>query len=262
MISDADYFRVSGQVRTRVMQFARDYFTSLGRWRQEDMDAFVARIVPVVAAGQRQMATLTDLYLAGQLAAMHGSAPEPGRIDLDEVTGAATRNGADPSDVYRRPFVELYTALAAGVQLSDAVERAANRLDSLTGTDMQLAKTHAARAAMERSDAQFYRRVLVGAKNCALCVVASTQRYRRSMLMPIHPGCNCAIAPVQGNARHVLNKAQLEEIHGAVEAFAGREARDAREVDYSEIIVIQDHGEYGPTLAYRGQEFTGPQDLN
>lgn len=234
---------------------------SLGSWRTEDMHRFVERIVPVVLAGERQIATLTDLYLTSQLVEMHGIAPPAGGIDLDEVTGAALRNGADPNEVYARPFITLYAALKEGLPLAQAVIQGATRLDSLTATDMQLAKTHTANASLDRSETQFYRRVLVGAKNCALCIVASTQRYRVGKLMPIHPGCNCGIAPAEPNSRHVLNKALLEQVHADVEHFVGESARDGREIDYRELLVDYNHGEYGPTLAWRDHSHTGPDDI-
>lgn len=260
-MNQADYQRLSGQVRLRVLRFAKDSFLALGRWRTEDMHAFVERIVPVVAAGQRQIATLTDAYLMAQLAQMRAETDgEP--LDLDDLQGAPLRNGAEPEEVYERPFTTLYTALAHGVPLAQAVEQGASRLESLVGTDMQLAKTHSANARLERSNVQFYRRVLVGARNCALCVVASTQRYRRGDLMPIHPGCNCSVAPASPGSQHVLNRQQLAEVHAAVESHIGVSARDAREIDYRELLVIREHGEYGPTLTYRDQHFTGPDDVS
>ena len=259
MPGDAEYQRVSGAVRLRVLQFAQTAFESLGRWRTADIDRFVAQLVPVVVAGQRQVATLTDLYLSQQLTAMYGAgAAVGGALDLDALSGAALRGGTDPEEVYRRPAVALYTALSRGAALPQAVREGTARLTGLISTDMQLARTHTTRARLSQSPAQYYQRTLSGTENCALCVVASTQRYRTDELMPIHPGCDCGVAPARSGSPHVLDRARLEQIHGAVEAYAGRIARDAREVDYREILVTHTHGEYGPTLAYRGQHFDGP----
>src|SRR3546814_20241866 len=84
----------------------------------------------------------------------------------------------------------LNYTLSAGGSLAEAVRAGGNRLRSIAATNLQLAKTHTA-ARMGR--APFYRRVLTGAENCALCVLASTQRDRLWDLLPLHPGVACNV---------------------------------------------------------------------
>jgi hypothetical protein len=239
-------------------------FRGLGSYRDEVVQAFIDRVVPVIAAGQLQTAMVTNAFLSSQMTEMFGAGAVAGTITPETVTGAATRNGTDPAAVYRRPAVEVYTALKQGFPLDAAVERGVTRINSLVATDMQLARTHATVATFNGSGVQYYRRRLNGSKNCALCIVASTQRYRTDKLMPCHPGCQCRPEPIQGNnVPHVLDKARLDELHTAVERLTGEKAdRTGRDIaDYRKIMVTHEHGEYGPTLAYRGQHFDGPKDV-
>lgn len=255
------YRNLSGRVRLRVLQFARDHFRALGRWRAEDITTFVEAVTPVVAAGQRTIGALTDAFLSAQLAATFGGSATPIGIDPEAISGAETRNGTPPAVVYARPFDDVYGALHRGASLQQAVNQGVSRLDSLVNTDMQLARTHAARARFANSRARAFRRQLGGGDNCALCIVASTQSYRVENLMPIHPGCQCTPVPVRGPMNRELDRRQLEEIHNQVAAFAGESDRGGRAPDYRQILVTREHGEYGPTLSYRNQKFTGPNDL-
>jgi hypothetical protein len=60
----------------------------------------------------------------------------------------------------------------------------------------------------------------------------------------------------------VIDEEKLERIHDLVEEALGKSDRGGRAVDYRKIIVANDHGEIGPVLGYRGQRFTGPDDIN
>ncbi|MFJ4529046.1 hypothetical protein [Streptomyces nigrescens] len=263
-IGPATYKIITDQVRLRVLQFAQNAWTGLGSWRDSDIQAFIDAVVPMVAGGQQQIASLTNAFLAEQVAGLFGGSAAPAGLSPEETSGSALRNGADPREVYRRPAVQMYRALKQGAALDAAVDLGANRIAQLVSTDMQLAKTHAAQQTLRDSKAQYYRRKLHGSKNCALCIVASTQRYRVKDLMPCHPGCQCTPEPIEGSAPHVLDKARLEELHSAVERVTGQKSdRGARgELDYRKILVVRNHGEYGPTLTYKGQAFTGPGDIN
>ncbi|MFD8595364.1 hypothetical protein ACFV1L_10220 [Kitasatospora sp. NPDC059646] len=238
-------------------------WSSLGSWRGDDVKGFQRRVLPALLAGERRVAALTTTYLEAEYRRLFD---EPSRVafDLAEVTGSAVRNGVDPVDVYERPFKEVWTALSNGEPLDVATERGANRLETLAKTDLQRARTLTAQAVMEQQPrVTYYVRELQGEYDCALCLVASTQRYRKADLLPIHPGCDCRPTPVRADfdPGQVIDEARLEAIHKAVEEALGTSARDARSVDYSKIIVQHTHGEIGPVLGYKGQRFTGPEDL-
>jgi hypothetical protein len=266
---DARYASVSTALRGRLVQFVGDAFRGLGDYRDADADAFTERILPTVLGAQEQMGALTDSYLSQIVADMFGGAAAPVGVELDQAL-----RGVPPDEVYRRPFVAVWTALAEGVSLAEAVTRGAARLTSITSTDMQLARTNAARQVGADDDRfHFFRRVLRGSFNCALCVLASTQRYNKSSLMPIHPGCDCGIRPIPGtqDPGQIINPHLLEAAHDAVAAgghevdragnITGRTGKGKLVRGYADVIITHEHGEIGPLLAVRRQNFTGPSDI-
>lgn len=256
-----NYQTASAAIRDRLERFARRAWASLGEYRDADIDRLVELIAPQVLAGQRTMAQLTDAYLS----ALSGHAAVG--IDLAAVTGS---RGVPIDEVYRRPGVTVWTALAAEKTPTVAIAEGLRRLLSLVATDVELAQRVQEQATLGASGQQFYRRVLTGSEHCAKCVIASTQRYRVGTLKPIHPGCDCDVATIAGDSDpgHVLNEELLEKMHELVDLQFGNNDRGARiftdaqgrELDYRDLMV-REHGEYGPTLTWRKDQFTGPDDL-
>jgi hypothetical protein len=248
-------------VRSRVETYARTLWGSLGSWRDADITRMVGQIVPVVGGAQMQMVALTDAYL-NAIAVAAGLPMPTGATPARAVTGTATR-GVDPREVYRRAGVTVWTALSEGKPLSAAVDEGLHRLLNIAGTDLQLAKT---RTSLHRlrgdQTAAGYRRVLTGSEDCAMCVLASTQRYHREDLLPIHPGCDCDVAPIRGGVDpgQVIDPGRLDAIHASVKEQFGKSDLGGREVDYR-LIEVRDHGEIGPTLTWRGQHFDGPSNV-
>lgn len=248
-------------IRDRLLRFAEQYWVGMGSWRDADVTRFANALVPRLQAAQIQTANLTASYLAQLLE------DDPAGL----ILLANLRGGVPAEDVYRRPAVTMRSRLAEGGSFPEALAASSARLRSLVSTDLQLANTHQARAAMSRSGIRFYRRVLTGAEDCALCVIASTQRYFKGDLLPIHPGCDCEVAPLASGAatQQVIDEGLLERTHAEIAAHTGRDSdRGARDLglgddfsDYTELIVTRDHGEYGPTLAWRSDHFTSAADL-
>jgi hypothetical protein len=183
------------------------------------------------------------------------------------VTGL---RGVPYEEVYRRPFATVYTHLSRGAPLEEAVERGATRLAGIAEADLQQTYAHAAQAAMEALDVpeadrpRFWRRVLIGTGNCALCVIASTQRYRVEELNPIHPGCDCEVAPLFGSdPGQVIEPDLLDQVHTAVEELTGDHDRGGRATDYRRLMVqmTREHGELGPMLVRPRDAFTSADDL-
>lgn len=255
----AGYQSATAAIRGRVVEYARRLWTSSPGLRDADVDRIVAGLVPVVQAGQRQVAQLTDAYIAR--VAVSAGVDWTAGLDLDAIVNY---RGVPAVEVYRRPAVTAYVALNRSVPYPEAVQIGLSRLMSITATDMQQAKNRAAASAMERSGFQFFRRVLSGSENCALCAIASTQRYRRGDLLPIHPGCDCGVAALlsETDPGQVIDSTTLELIHDEVERVTGSVDRGGRAPDYRDLVVTNMHGELGPTLGWRGENFTGPADLN
>jgi hypothetical protein len=254
--------QTEGRIRAQLLAFVLGMYDGLGAWRDSDVARFVRIVVPVVVGAQRQVGSLVDAYVAAMLADMLGVSPRPSGSAARAV--AAVRGGVDPAEVYARPFRTLWQALKDGKDFPAALAQGRLRAWQLAATDLQLAKTHAMRAAFSADDRVVgYRRVLKG-KSCGLCVVASTQRYHRSQLMPIHPGCDCGTAPIVAghDPGQVINRPLLENVHAAVaDRFGAFDATGRKAIDYRDLLVTHEHGEIGPVLARKGQQFTGPGDL-
>lgn len=237
-------------IRQQITAFGQAYWDSLPHYRASAVEDMIQAITPRVTAGQLRIADLTRAYLA-QCARELGWKVILPPIDQDEIRGA---RGVDPRIVYRRPAVDVYTALAAGKPLPQAAAEGRLRLTQLIGGDMQLAKVHASRQSMRGypEEGQFYRRVLTGRENCALCVVASTQRYYRGDLLPIHPGCDCDVQPLPPGlaVNQVIDEGLLEQVHQITADRLGVSDRGGRTPDYRKLLTVSEHGEYGPTLSW------------
>lgn len=247
-------------VRQRLLLYAQKAWGGLGVYRDVDIDRFVAMIVPVVETGQKQIWQLTNAYLDATTRAA-GLAPL-GRTPV--MTGAEMR-GISLEEVYRRPANSVYTALSEGIGIEQAVELGRQRLVDLVTTDMQLASTRAYHGRLSNDKrVAGYQRVIRGTFTCPLCQLASTQRYHRKDLMPIHPGCDCGVAPIFGthDPGQVINQERLDAINQAAEesGLTDTHAGKGKERMWADL-KIQEHGEYGPTLTWKNQNFTGPADI-
>lgn len=268
------------QVRARLQQYAAQVWGALSSYHRPDIDRMVATLVPVVEAGQAQVSQLTDAYLRTVYAQATGTTiatPAAAVPAYDTM-----RRGVTADVVYRRPAVTVYTGLTRGVGLRRAVTDGGNRLANIVGTDLQLAATHTAQQTLSgQSRVVGYRRVLTGVRSCGLCIVASTQRYHKARLMPIHPACDCITAPLIGNhdPGQTINSALvstpdsggaydgqtlylgnlLEPAHAAIADRFGKSYRNASTIDYSKVLITHEHGELGPVLAVQGDKFTKRQ---
>lgn len=238
-------------VRARVEQFVRGTWGGIEQMRDADVDRFVKRVIPVVTGGQRNIASLTDAYLAAVERSTFGSPTRPLGVPANLVTTDAMR-GVPAVQVYRRPAVTVYTALSKGVPFDTAMQSGLARALEISSTDLQLARTHTMQYIGSKNDRIVgYRRVPGGGNVCELCDEASTQRYHVEDLMPIHPGCSCGVEPIFGtdDPGQVIDQDKLDDI------------KSARE-DAGANVAVQDHGEIGPMLTVSGQTFTGPDDLD
>lgn len=255
-------------IRQQVLGFIQRAWGSLDAWRDADIERFVSAVAPVVTGGQFQIAALTDGYLAAVEAAMTGLPVRPVGVASSLVTDEAVR-GVAAADVYRRTGPTVWTALSNGDPLPVAAGKGLRRALSMGSTDLQLAKTHTSRHVFSGKDrVRGYRRTLNGSHSCGLCIVASTQRYRKESLMPIHGNCSCGVIPIIGTTDpgQVIDPGRLADVHQVINERFGAFDEGARGgkdgiPDYRKVLISHDHGEIGPVLSVRGQKFTGPDDL-
>lgn len=246
-------------LRTQLRTYVEGMWLSAGSWRDSDVNRIMNRVIPQVQGSQLRMAALTSAYVQAQ-AALEGRTIRAVPVARVEVL---TARGVDPDIVYHRPAVTMYTALSKGTSVSDAIKQGATRLTSLALTDITLAKTHQERASYSESGYEYTVRTLTGRENCAMCLIASTQRYHAKDLRPIHPGCDCGSKQVSAghDPGQVLDPNFLEQVHAAVDAEFGSSDRGGRNPDYRKMIAVREHGELGPVLTWKSQHFTGPADL-
>lgn len=246
------YEATVADVRARIVAYAALVWASV-RLSDADMANLVELIVPKSLSGQLMVANLTSAYLAQAT----GTSP---LAVVNEVTAG---RGIAPALEYQRPVITARTALSQGKSIPEAVKAGARRLESLVTTDLQMAKVRQADRSLAHGGRTHYRRVPKGAHTCALCLIASTKRYNVGTLSPIHPGCDCGVdvIPPGMDLEDVINPDLLEATHQKVQELTGLADRGGTAVDYRHLIIEHRHGELGNVLGWRGQKFTGPNDL-
>lgn len=285
------YAQATQAVRARVLGYLGTLFDALGNYHSPD--TFVPAAVAAVDGGQRTVAALTTAHLSQLYGTLAGSSPAPATVPIGHLTDQVVR-GVPAAEVYRRPFVTLWTDLAGGKPFDAAWAAAGRRLDTLVATDLQLATTHTARTVLEQQQQVVgYRRVLTGDHHCGLCILASTQRYHVADLMPIHPNCQCVVAPILGDrdpGRYVNTAVLtggnpliqtphgvdiyhgddtidvgdlLPSVHQAMrDRFGKSSASGTGRFDYRHIILTREHGELGPVLTVKDQHFLTRREIN
>lgn len=222
--------RLRDQTATAIAQA----WTQLPSYDDTDVPSFLARAIPVVLAAQRVSAALTNAFLGQRL----GRQPLP--LDLAQLVGAAVRNGAAPEDVYRRPFVTVWSSLQDGVDHADAVLAGLERATSTAMMDVQLTMRQTLVQVGELDERIVgYQRVPDG-DACEFCQLVSGMRYLTSELMPIHNRCGCGVDVITSDQR---------------DAFFGNRANDL-DLAMPDGVGVAEHGELGPVLVNPEQHFT------
>lgn len=268
---DLAYDREVQNVRTRIIAVAERTWRGLGSYRDADFDRMLASLIPRVESAQQKVSNLTDAYIRKQALAEFGTARD------GAVFNASTRNlrGVDAETVYHRPFASTYTALSSGKAVQAAIADGERRLVDIVSSGVQLSKTHSAANALEKSKFTKFMRTLTGRENCAMCTIASTQRYHRGDLLPIHPGCDCGVKPFvvdPGDDYQIINESLLESVHDQIASKLGDSDRGARLLgtgkfekhqisEYTDLILTREHGELGPVLTWRTDKFTGSKEI-
>lgn len=258
------YLNTKAATTQRVTTLVERQWNLLDSYRDADIKRFASRVSPVVDGAQSQIGIMTDAYLAKLESAVTGKTVKPLGLSKSLFTTDALR-GVSTMEAFERPGSTIWFGLSEGKPLDMLIGKALNRALDIARTNLQLASTHSARAVLKtKQNVVGYRRVLTGGESCGLCYVASTQRYHKKDLMPIHPGCDCGVSPIYGASdpgQVISSNAVLEE--GASKRFNEDSFKNgqARTADLRSKVVVHEHGEIGPLLAVEGQSFTGPSDI-
>lgn len=176
--------------------------------------------------------------------------PEPG-LEAD----GADRPEEDAEDEDPR-LVQLTDAEIQDIIERYAEHKAEERVERMVSQDIQGASRNMHQVAMRNTDPKQvtgFRRVVhpelsESGRSCGLCIVASTMRYTRGDLLPIHSGCNCEtveIYKVDGVEYDPGEQINMQDL-GIFYEEAGGTTRgwDLKRQRYQ----VFNHPEYGPTL--------------
>ena len=255
-LTDA-YHKLTGAQLDNAGQVAKNQFLNLGSWRDDDIKRYTDAVIPEMNNAKRVMASYTSSYY-DQIGALSGKKLAKLSVPATQLVTESLRNGTTAEAVFQRPFKDMWGSLAKGNNFTDSLQAGANRANSIARTEVQLAKRQAGLFVRNgNKNIVGYLRTLSGFENCALCYVASTQRYTKGDLLPIHPGCDCGETPIFGDTDvgRVIDEDRLNATHQAVSDRFGKFDAGGKEIDYTKI-TIHDHSELGPYLSVKGQKFT------
>lgn len=197
-------------LRSTAGGLVEDAFDAYADLDDAGLAAFSTEAARISRAAQDRTAVLASGYLSANDAILG----EGGPVSIPTPT---IRNGVPAEDVYARSIVEARARVARGMPAEQALNAARSRASGTARTDVILSNRASVAAGAEgRPHVVGYRRVLTG-KSCALCATASTQRYKRADLQPIHPSCDCDVAEIYGTADpgQVVNQQLLDDLQAA-----------------------------------------------
>lgn len=211
-------------------------WNGLPTYDEPSVDPFVASVIPIVTAGQRQSVALTEAFLARMLRR------QPLGIAPSGLIGPSVRAGASPQEVYRRPFVNVWTALGKGVAWEDAVNAGRARADATAQSDIALSSRATFQAVQnEDSGIYGYQRVARGGA-CAYCVAVNGAYVKSADASPLHNRCGCSLEP-------------LTRPHPRAAWLPSGET--VKEDDFA----IHQHGEMGAYLSDPHDHFTSEEEI-
>lgn len=195
----------------------------LAAYNEENVPEFLAAAVPVVVAAQRQSVSLTEAYLARSI----GRRPV-GVNPLDVIS--QLRGDTTPEDVYRRPFVTVWTSLKERGVYEQAVAAGLAHAVSSARMDVQMAMRQTMQTVQDAEPRiRGYVRVPDGGA-CDYCLALAGAFVKNADAMPLHNGCGCGLEPVVDDRPPVT--------------------------PVPDSVAVHEHGELGPVLGDPGHDFT------
>jgi hypothetical protein len=222
------HLQAQARLRQIVYTAIAAIWQGLGTYNEADVDRFVAAAVPIVLAGQTQAVALTEAFILRRLGLT------PIGLDLADLTGAAVRNGTPPEEVYRRPFVNVWTALGKNVVWEEAVHAGEARATASAEMDVQLSH-RASYGAIQQVESRIkgYRRRANGGA-CSFCQLVNGAFVKSADAMPLHNRCGCGLDPVM---------------------------HDVVVTAHPEGVAVHEHGELGPLLTDPSDNFTHESEI-
>lgn len=227
-----------------------------GWYSSSQIRDMTAEVVAAVEATQRQVAAVTDAYLARVATEITGRTIRPvGGIDPSGLRRGVTHQG-----VYGRVADQYRFHVWEGLSEREAATRAVLRGREMASMDTSLAFREQARKFHVVRDADAQRRVfhpeLSREGSCGLCVVASDRLYGPQVLQPLHENCKCTVVPVMrgSDPGSQINADDLRAIYDAAGGTNRDQLFDVR-------VSVHEHGELGPVLRDDRHNFRGPAEV-
>lgn len=237
-------------------------------WNRPDMvNATAAQSAVYVDVAAEKARLLARAYMMQMLAAVDAA---PSKLSAFE--NVYPRSGTPVVEVYKRPArqVEYKIREAAEKALAGApaepvqIEKIlTERIEQIVSSDIATAARDEQKAVLDQAPEKVigWRRVihpeLSKTGTCGLCVVASTRFYTREDLLEIHANCKCTVAPLTATNDPGL-KLNRDDLDALYEAAGSNYAEDLKKI----VVQTVEHGELGPILTRKGDQFKTVRDVN
>lgn len=220
----AAHIEAERRIRVAVVRAVTAIWEGLSGYDEANLDEWYSGVLPIVSAGQLQSVSVTEAFLSQFLQrATLGLNP-------DGLTGAAVRNGASPEEVYRRPFVQLWSDLKAEKPFVEASSAARARATSAAEMDTQLSMRATADAAQKAEIGIFGYARAADPGACEFCRLVDGAYVKSASAMALHNRCGCGLEPLT--------------------------APHPRAVTLPSGVAVHEHGELGPLLTDPSHDFT------
>lgn len=230
------------RVRELALRELRSVWEGLPGYDEEDVVGWLALALPLILLAQRQTALLTDAYIA------RATERQPLGVDLEQVIGAAVRNGTPLEQVYRRPFVTLWSELGQGRSFEAGRDKARERMEATAAWDIQASFRDTLVQVGERDQNLWGFQRVANPDACEFCLRVNGAQFLKTNPLPLHPWCQCGVEPV------VYTRGEANR--NALEAF------NANPTPVPEDVAIHAHGEMGSYLADPEHDFTSEEELD
>ena len=238
-----------------------------GWYSGEAAAGLAARLGALAERTAATAAMLTDVADGLMIREITGRTAVRGPRTFDDLA----RLGVTGFEVYDRIPAHYRYAMSQGLTDQMALRSTVDRVKRMVELDISLAAREQHRATFSANSGVVdgYRRVirpeLSKTGTCGLCVAASDQVYAVENLMPIHPGCNCAVMPIIDgyDPGDYVNTMDLRRVYET--ATEGGEVSDSGVPTRSQLssvrVTIDQHGEYGPMLKHAAANDKKLEDL-
>lgn len=247
------YATLSEQLVTKLLQALWLLWQPLdaSTWWDDNLVAGnAARSATLVTSALHQVRVNQRSFSTAVFKQLDASMPLPSLMD------EYARSNVTPFEVYQRPAKEYRFLTSQGLAFDETYMRAKTRLEGLARSDALRARMDEAQRLDAANPKVIGTRRIVHPElsrtgTCGLCLVASTQFYKKTELQPIHPpSCHCTTLSVTKDSDPglKLSKDDLKAIYAAAGSSRAEDLANTR-------ITVDEHGELGPLLVRDGQHF-------